>query len=99
MGKFLDEFTSYKGFVPLHETVAVLNYNAGEMLKASMYLKWFGADEKEAAVRKGYLKSGLMAVIAQAELVCEKLGISFDEMREMGKEDVIETISGYWEKK
>ena len=74
---------------PLYETTAVLSYEVGAMLQQAMYLYWEGLDN----ARLGFYKSELMDAIAQCELICESIGVNFDEMRELGKEKAMERFT------
>ena len=78
---------------PLHETAAVLSYEVGGMLEQAMYLKW-GGDLTEAKARLGLFKSELMDAIAQIILICEGIGVSYEEMRELGIEKAMERFTG-----
>ncbi len=92
MSKFFDALTKLKGGTPepLHETTAVLSYEVGKMMEQAMYLYWFGYDK----ARLGFYKSEVMDAIAQLVLICESLGISFDEMKELGIEKAMERFTG-----
>ena len=74
---------------PLHETTAVLSYEVGRMLEQAMYLKWKGYDP----ARMGFYKSEVMDAIAQLVLICESIGVSFDEMKELGIEKAMERFT------
>jgi len=74
---------------PLHETTAVLAYEVGRMLEQAMYLYWDGTD----AARLGFFKSELIDAIAQTVLICQSLGVSFDEMKELGIEKAMERFT------
>lgn len=89
---FFDSLTKKRGGKPepLHETIAVLSYEVGKMLEQAMYLHWKGDD----AGHRGWLKSELIDVIAQCQLVCESLGCDFEEMRQMGVEKAMERFTG-----
>lgn len=89
--EFFEALTKYKGDKePLHETIAVLSYECGKMLEQAMYLYWRGEDK----ARLGFIKSELMDVIAQSILICQSLGCSFEEMRELGIEKALERFEG-----
>lgn len=75
---------------PLHETTAVLCYEVGRMLEHAMYLYW---KPEDSLARLGFYKSELMDAIAQLELICQSLNISFDEMRGLGQEKAIERFT------
>lgn len=75
---------------PLHETIAVLSYEVGNMMKQAMYLYWRGDDK----ARMGFLKSELMDVIAQCVLICESVGVPFAEFKELGIEKAMERFTG-----
>ena len=82
---------------PLHETVTVLSYEVGRLLEQSMYLKWgeeYGKEEKILLARKGIFKSELMDVAAQVRLVCESVGVTVEEMVELGLEKAADRFSG-----
>ena len=89
--EFWDALTTFKGGIkePLYQTTAVLCYEVGKMLEQAMYLFWKGDDP----ARKGFYKSELMDAIAQIILICESLGVSFDEMRELGIEKATERFT------
>jgi NTP pyrophosphatase (non-canonical NTP hydrolase) len=88
--EFFDALTKYhNGKEPLFHTAAVLSYESGKVLEQAMYLHWKGYDP----ARIGFLKSELMDVIAQTILICESLGVPFNEMREMGIEKAMERFT------
>ena len=76
---------------PLHETTAVLSYEVGSMMEQAMYMKWQPLDY---AVRMGFFKSELMDAIAQCVLICESVGVDFDEMKKLGMEKATERFVG-----
>ena len=86
--EFFDALTHFKGGQkePLYETTAVLSYEVGGMLEQAMYLYWQGQDP----ARLGFFKSELMDAIAQIILICESVGVSFEDMRELGIEKAME---------
>ena len=89
--QFFEELTKYKGYrEPLWETTAVLAYEVGRMLEHAMYLKWKPDDSK---ARLGFYKSELMDALEQLELICESLGVDFDEWKEMGIEKAMERFT------
>ena len=89
--EFYELLTNYKGHKePLHETTAVLSYEVGRMLEQSMYLYWDGED----LARLGFFKSELIDAIAQLVLICGFLGVSFEDMKELGKEKASERFTG-----
>ena len=92
MGEFFDALTSRRHGIPepLYETTAVLSYEVGRMMEHAMYLHWLGHD----SARLGFYKSELIDAIAQCDLICESLGVDFDEMRQLGKEKAIERFTG-----
>jgi NTP pyrophosphatase (non-canonical NTP hydrolase) len=58
-----------------------------------MYIKWGAGDEREQKVRLGFYKSELMDAIAQLVLICESIGVSFEEMKELGMEKAMERFT------
>lgn len=91
MGKFFDALAKLHGHPePLHETTAVLSYEVGRMLEQAMHMHWCGKD----SARMGFYKSELIDAIAQCVLICESLGVDFDEMKEMGIEKAMERFTG-----
>lgn len=95
MGDFFDALTKYHNKrEPLHETTAVLCYEVGNMLEHAMYMYWNEADKGDVMVHRGFLISELMDAIAQCELICESLGMDFNELRELGKEKALERFTG-----
>jgi len=92
MGEFFEQLTAYHGGKPepLHETTAVLAYEVGRMLEQAMYIYW---KPEQADARIGFYKAELMDALAQCELICESLGVNFDEMRAMGKEKGLERFT------
>ena len=93
--EFFSALTEFKkGYSePIHETTAVLSYEVGRMLEQAMYMYW-GGDEKERKIRLGFFKSELMDAIAQCDLLCGSLGITLEEMRELGQEKALERFTG-----
>ncbi len=90
MGEFFDALTKLHGKPePLQDTVSVLSYEVGKMMEATMYMKWHPDDK----AWRGQLKSELMDAIAQCELICESLGIDFEEYRQMGIEKAMERFT------
>ncbi len=79
---------------PIHETVAVLSYEVGKMLEQAMYISWHRGDAIEVKVRRGFLKSELMDVLAQLQLICDSLDCDFEEMKVMGMEKAMERFTG-----
>ena len=92
MSEFFDALTIKRHGIPepLHETTAVLSYEVGRMLEQAMYMMWKPEDK---IIRRGFFKSELMDAITQCELICESLGVSFDEMRLLGKEKAMERFT------
>ncbi len=90
--EFFNALTQLKGGMPepLHETTAVLSYEVGRMLEQAMYMMWNPDDIK---IRRGFFKSELIDAIAQCELICESLGVDFDEMRQLGREKAMERFT------
>ncbi len=89
--EFFDALTQLNGHKePLHETIAVLSYEVGKMMEQAMYLHWYGHD----AARMGFLKSELMDTIAQCVLICESIGVSFEEYKDLGIEKATERFTG-----
>ena len=90
--EFFEALTKFKGGIkePLHETTSVLSYEVGRMLEQAMYLYWKGPD----LARLGFFKSELIDAIAQIILICESIGVSFEEMRELGIEKAMERFTG-----
>jgi len=95
MGKFFDALTKKRGGIPepLYETTAVLCYEVGKMLEQAMYMKWT-EDERTILAHRGFYKSELMDAIAQLALVCESLGLDFDEWKELGIEKAMGRFTG-----
>ena len=89
---FYQALTDLKGGEkePLHETTAVLSYEVGRMMEQAMYMHW--GDCVEA--RKYYLQSELMDAIAQCVLICESIGVDFEETKAMGIEKAMERFTG-----
>jgi hypothetical protein len=79
---------------PLYETTAVLCYEVGKMLEQAMYMYWHSSDDQEVKARRGFFKSELMDVLAQCDLICGSLGVSFEEMRALGQEKALERFTG-----
>lgn len=79
---------------PLHETVAVLSYEVGRIQEQAMYMYWHGNDAIDYLTRLGFLKSELMDAIAQCVLICESVGVDFDEYKELGIEKAMERFTG-----
>ena len=73
----------FKPEEPLHETVAVLSYEVGSLLEATMYQYW---NSDTSALAKEDFKTRLMDVAAQLNLVCESAGVSISEMEALGLE-------------
>ena len=97
MTSFWDELTKHKGKPePLHETTSVLSYEVGRMLEHAMYMYWYPEDSK---ARLGFYKSELGDAIAQLVLICEGLGLSFEEMKEIGIEKALERFRGIEKKR
>ena len=91
MGEFFDALTKLHGKVePLHETTAVLCYETGRMLEQAMYMYWYPDDKQ---VRLGFYKSELIDAIAQCVLICESIGVDFNEMKELGIEKAMERFT------
>lgn len=91
MGEFFDALTKFRGNPePLWETTAVLSYEAGRMMEHAMYMKWYG---QESEARLGFYKSELVDAIAQLVLICESLGESFDDCKELGIEKALERFT------
>jgi len=90
--EFFQRLTELKGGIPepLHETTAVLSYEVGKMMEQAMYLFWFGYDP----TRIGFYKSEVIDAIAQLVLICESLGINFEEMKVFGIEKALERFTG-----
>ena len=89
----------FKPKEPLYETVAVLSYQVGRLLEATMYLNW-GEDieitdesVKAGLALVGQAKSELMDIGAQFQLLCESLGVDPDEMTRFGLEKAKERFS------
>lgn len=93
MSEFFDALTKYHNGKrePLFETTCVLAYEVGHMLEHAMYLKWYG---EESQARLGFYKSELIDAIAQLVLICESLGIDFNEMKALGIEKALERFEG-----
>ena len=89
MGEFFNRLTELHGGIPepLHETTAVLCFEVGRMMEHAMYMKWYPSD---VVARRGFYKSELMDALAQIDLICESLGIDFEEYRQMGVEKAME---------
>lgn len=89
--EFFDLLTVFKDGVkePLYETTAVLAYEVGGMLEQAMYMHWQG----DCPARMGFYKSELMDAIAQIILICQSVGVSFDDMRELGIEKAVERFT------
>ena len=94
---FLEALTQYHGKPePLHETASVLAYEAGKVLEHALYAYWNGnkGDDRARKARIGFLKSELADVIAQSVLICEQLGVDFEDIKEMGIEKAMERFTG-----
>jgi len=93
---FHKALTDFKGGTPepLYETTAVLSYEVGKMMEQAMYMYWHHDDSKECSVRVGFFKSELMDAIAQCDLICGALGVTLEEMRELGQEKAMERFVG-----
>jgi hypothetical protein len=76
---------------PLHETTAVLSYEIGRMMEQAMYAYWH---PEEKTIRIGFYKSELIDAIAQIILICQELGVDFQEMKAMGIEKAMERFTG-----
>ena len=91
MGNFLEALTRHHGEPePLLDTTAVLAYEVGRMMEHVMYLKWYPED---STARLGFYKSELMDAIAQCVLICESLGLGFEEWKELGIEKAMERFT------
>lgn len=90
--KFFEALTEFRGSKePLHETTTVLSYEVGAMLQQAFYIQKL---PDEAAARLGFFKSELMDAIAQITLICESIGVNFEEMKELGIEKAMERFTG-----
>ena len=80
---------------PLHETAAVLSYEAGKLLETAMYLYWGkdSSDTKAKLALTGLAKSQLMDIGAQFQLLCESLSVDPQQMIELGIEKAEERFS------
>lgn len=82
---------------PLPENAAVLAYESGNVLEQAMYLLWAdrhgGCDQKDVAIIKAKMKAELMDVMAQASVLCRKLGEDPTDWLEMGCEKAVEAIT------
>jgi len=80
---------------PLYETVAVLSYEAGQLLETAMYLYWgkTSQDIKSRKFLEGQAKSRLMDIGAQFQFICESLGVDPEEMTKLGLEKARERFS------
>ncbi len=97
--EFYDALTRFKNGheEPLHETVAVLAYEVGRMLENAMYAYWDETQRYDWDCKKGriaFLQSELMDAIAQCVLICESIGVNFDELKEKGIEKAMERFTG-----
>jgi len=94
--ELFDALTTFKygSKEPLNETVSVLSYEVGRMLEQAMYMKWGQADAKEIQVRMGFFKSELIDAITQLHLICESIGVDYEEMKELGFEKAYERFIG-----
>ena len=91
--EFYQALTDMKGGnpEPLHETTSVLCYEVGNMLGQAMYMYWKPQDK---VARLGFYKSELIDAIAQLVLICEIIGVDFEEMKQMGIEKALERFIG-----
>jgi len=93
--EFFGLLTRKHGHVePLHETTAVLSYEVGRMMEQAMYMKWQSADTNLCLARKGFFQSELMDAIAQCVLLCESVGVDFEEWKELGMKKAVERFIG-----
>ena len=76
---------------PLQDTVSVLSYEVGKMMEQIMCMKW---QPDDFIARMGFFKSELIDAIAQCVLICQSLGVDFDEMKELGMEKAAERFTG-----
>lgn len=79
---------------PLQDTVSVLSYEVGRMMEHTIFLKWGQADVGESLARMGFFKSELMDAITVIYLICESIGVNFEEMRDLGFEKAYERFIG-----
>ena len=92
--EFFNALTKLHGTTePLNETVSVLSYEVGNLLEHAMYLKWKRGDLVDSRIRMGLFKSELPDAIAQLILICESVGVDFDEMKELGIEKAMERFT------
>ena len=94
---FFEALTKFKdGLEPLWETTAVLVYEVGKLMEQAMYAKWAKEQNKGEVyqARIGWYKSEVMDAIAQLVLICEALGINFEEYKQMGMEKALERFTG-----
>lgn len=89
---FFNTLTRLRGGIPepLQETTAILSFEVGKMMEQAMYLYWYGHDP----ARLGFYKSELMDAITQLVLICESIGINFDNTKEFGIEKALERFTG-----
>ena len=68
---------------PISETLNVLGYEFGDLQKALTYMRFY--PEYEIAYR-GECRVAIADMIAQLELICETLGMDWEDMRKLGDE-------------
>ena len=98
MGKFFDALTDKRGGKPepLLETTCVLAYEVGNLIEQAMFMKWADTRGDEASLKahRGFYKSELMDTIAQTVLICQSLGLDFEEWKQDGEEKAMERFTG-----
>lgn len=96
--EFNEALTKYNNGTPepIQETVSVLSYEVGRLMEQVMYMSWakrLHNDDKASVMHLGFAKSEIIDVIAMAVLICEKLGMDFDEAKELGIEKAMERFT------
>jgi hypothetical protein len=67
----------------IHMTMCVLQYELGDLMKAFCYMEFY--PQYKVAYR-GEAKAAMADAIAQLDLICEREGWDFNELRELGDE-------------
>jgi hypothetical protein len=80
---------------PILENCAVLSYESGAVLEQAMYYEWAKRHDlpmDDIKVIIGKLKSELMDVMAQAWVICLKVGEDPDKWLDLGCEKAVDAI-------
>jgi len=66
----------------IFETLATLDYQKGQLSQNVCYSERY---PQYRPVYRGFIKTAIADMLCQTELICERLGLSFDELRLMGR--------------